>query len=335
MATDVAWMLIVVCIAANGFFAGVETGITSARRIPVLHRARRGHWPSVLTARILTRREDGIVTAVVGNNVMIVAGTSVATAFFVHRYGESGETLAAVVMSALNILFGEVLPKSMYRARPELLLTWSAPLFLALGWLLMPLRWLAATAAKGTLRLAGLQRPHADPRITRQRLLAIFSRSHRHQELDERQQNLVHSLVHNCRTPVERVMTPLAQAARLGSDSRVAEAVALVRETGHSRLPVTDAAGNIRGLVFFRDLIRARAEDPVTAYERSLAAFPWNMGLDEAIDALTDRRQSMAAVVDSRDRSIGILTLEDLLEPLVGEIVDEHDASDGADSPPR
>jgi CBS domain containing-hemolysin-like protein len=336
LTTEVALFSILVCIVANGFFAGVETGITSARRIPVQHRARQGHRPSMLTARLLVRREDGIVTAVVGNNIMIVAGTSIATAFLVDRLGQSGETVAAVAMTILNILFGELLPKSLYRARPETLLTWSAPLFIALAWLLLPLRWLAASTAKAALQLVGLYPPQADPRMTRERLLSVFRRSRRHRELDAGQQDLVQRLVHNCQTPVEAIMTPLDRVAKLGPDDRVVDAISLVRETGHSRIPVADPSGNIRGLIFFRDLIQASPQDPVAGYERSLAAFPRRMGLDEAIGALTDRRQSMASVVDDADRSIGILTLEDLLEPLVGEILDEHDASaagqEGAES---
>jgi putative hemolysin len=322
---ETAILITVLCVAGSAFFSGIETGITSARRIPILHRAKLRHWPSRLAARLLRHREDGIVTAVVGNNITLVAGTSVATAACLARFGHGGETVAAVGMTAINIVFAEILPKSLYRAKPERMLTWSAPLFVALDAILFPLRWLAAMSAQITLRLAGLGRAHADPVITRQRLLAIFRRSHQHQELDAQQQDLVRRLVGNCRTPVEKIVTPMDAVARLRCDDTVADAIALVRETGHSRLPVTDEEENIRGLVLFRDLIHARREDRVDLYERTLTVLPRDMGLDEAIGALTDQHQSMAAVVDFQDRSIGILTLEDLLEPLVGEIVDEHD----------
>lgn len=108
-----AWgiFIIALSVALNGFFAGVETGFTSARRVRLEHWARRGRRGAALAARMAGNRENAIVGAVVGNNVTVVAGTSVATAFAVHHIPESGETIAATVMAALNIVFGEITPR--------------------------------------------------------------------------------------------------------------------------------------------------------------------------------------------------------------------------------
>lgn len=328
MSASVALLLIVASVAANAFFAGVETGITSARRIPLLHRGRRGHRPSRWGARLLRRREDGIIAAVVGNNLTIVAGTAIATAFLVQEIGPSGETVAAIVMTAINAVFGEILPKAIYRARPERLLVWSAPLFLLLYAALTPVRWAAVGFARLAMRLVGQDLTPGHQLLTRDRMLAIFQRSALSQDIEASQQQLVGKLIHNTQIPLADVMTPLDRVRRLRFDATVADAVVLVRDTGHSRVPLVDPAGEIRGLVIFRDLIQARPEDTLSLYERGVLYVPETMGLDEAILVLIEQRASLAVVVDGLDRGRGILTLEDLLEPLVGQIVDEHDATE-------
>ena len=309
----------------NGFFAGVETGFTSARRISLDHRARGGSWAARVAVGLARRREDVITSAVVGNNLAVVIGTSVLTAAFVGWLGTPGETLAAVLMTVVTIIFGEILPKTIYRAQPERMAIWSAPGFAILALLISPLTLFARTFARVALALVGGPAPGTRSELSRDALLATFRLSHRHAQLDDREEQLVSRFARNSMLPLKLVMTPLALVSTLHHDAQISDAIDLVRDRGHSRLPVLGPDGELRGIVLFRDLIAARPADRVEPYERTLLYLPAAMGLDEAIGVLAEHRGNMAAVLDETDRSLGIVTLEDLLEPLVGDILDEHD----------
>lgn len=313
----------------NGFFAGVETGFTSARRISLDHRARQGSRAAAWAARLARRREDVITSAVVGNNVAVVVGTSVLTAAFVAWLGAVGEPIAAVAMTVVTIVFGEILPKTIYRAQPERMVVWSTPPFAILAILLAPVTWMARSVAGLALRLTGGPAVGTRSDVSRDALVATFQRSHRNAQLDDREQQLVLRFARNSTLPLRKVVTPMEAVATLTHEATVAEAVERVREGGHSRLPVRGPHGDLRGLVLFRDLIDAGPDEPVAPYERTLVYLPAEMGLDEAIGILTGQRGNMAAVLGHDDRAIGIVTLEDLLEPLVGDILDEHDRPEG------
>ena len=151
--------LIALSVVLNAFFAGIETGFTSARAVRLMHRAKRGDRGAALAEKIVRNRENAIVAAVVGNNVAVVGGTAVATYTFVAWMGTSGETIAAIVMSVLNIVFGEILPKTFYRAHPERSVSLSAPAFRVLSWLLWPVQWVALFLARGILWILRARTP--------------------------------------------------------------------------------------------------------------------------------------------------------------------------------
>ncbi len=326
------WTAVIVAlsVAANGFFAGSETGFTTASRVRVLHEARRKRRGAQLAARLLRHRESVIVTALVGNNLAVVVGSAMATAAFLDLFGPRGESWAAVLMAALNIVFGEVLPKSYFRSRPESSSIAAAPWILLSQWLLSPLRWVALVLSQGVLFLLHIDPRSSEVALTRERVLRTLRSGTDESQIDEEEQDILSRMVRSSRLPLHRLCTPMSEVASLPEDATVADALALVRERGHSRLPLRDASGQIHGLVSFRDLLGRSEDTPVIGLIRQLLRLDGKMGLDEGILAFTTSRASLAVVVDDGDRPWGILTLEDLIEPLVGEIVDEHDRPEAA-----
>ena len=319
-------LVVFVSVAANGFFAGAETGFTTASRIHIMHQARKGKRGAGLAARLLDQRESVIVTSVVGNNVAVVAGTAVAAAAFMERYGAQGETWAAVMMASLNIVFGEVLPKSWFRAHAETSCVWSAPLIVVSEKLLAPVRWLSLALADGVVKLfGGAEGGSSEANLTRERVLRTFRTSAAYQEIDEEERRFLARMVDSSRLALNQVLTPIAEVAKLGVEATVVEARQLVRESGHSRLLVVDEQGRVQGLVLFRDLLKAPADQPISMQSRDVVLVDENMGLEEGILALTAAHAGLAVAVGTGGQATGIVTLEDLLEPLVGEIVDEHD----------
>ena len=321
--------LVGLSILLNAFFAGVETGFTSARRVRLVHWAQVGRRGAARAAAMARAAASAVVAAVVGNNVAIVAGTSVATVVALTLFGDAGETVAAVAMAALNIVFGEILPKTAYRARPELLLVWSAPLFHAFGVLLSPLRVAAVAAARVVLWILRVSTADEESVLTRDSLLRSFAMSREHQHLGAEEDRLLQTFVRNSHRRIADVVTPTARVSHVGPDATVRDVMARVRETGHSRLPVLGEGGEVLGLLLFRDLQGLHPGDVAISEMRDAVRLSESMGLDEGIGALTERQASLAAVVAEDGSPRGIVTLEDLLEPLVGDILDEHDRPAG------
>ena len=320
------WPLLVgASILLNGFFAGMETGITSARRVRLVHWARQGRRGAGAAAELVRHRERSVVAAVVGNNVAIVAGTSLATAWAVAELGARGEAIAAVAMAALNIIFGEILPKTTFRARPETLTVYGAVPFRSLGWALVPLQVVATRVARLVLVLFGERGGASEEVMTRPRLLELFDLSRERRELDWEENRLLADFVGNSHRAVTEIMTPWPEVSRVPESATVREVFDEVRRTGHSRLPVERSDGSLRGIVIYRDLQGMEPSDPIGDWIRDSLRIPSDMALDEAIGVLTDRQVSLALVLGPDRAPVGVATVEDLLEPFVGEIEDEHD----------
>ena len=325
MSLGLGLLLVLISILANAFFAGVETGFTSARRVRLVHWAREGRRGAARAAAMAADREAAVVSAVVGNNVAVVAGTAIATAVAVQEFGDAGETVAAVVMASLNIVFGEILPKTAYRARPETMLLFSAPVLAVTDAVLRPLRVAAVAAARGILWLLRVRASDEGDALTREGLLRTITLSREHEHLDPDETRLLRRFVDNSSRSVGEVVTPLERVAHVGVDARVRDVVERVRATGHSRIPVLGPGDRPRGLLLFRDLQSHDPAAPVEPEIRDVIRLSGTMGIDEGIGALTDRQASLAFVVSAAGETLGIVTLEDLLEPLVGDILDEHD----------
>lgn len=315
-------------IVLNGFFAGMETGITSARRVRLLHWAGQGRRGARIAAGLVQRREKSVIAAVVGNNVAVVTGTALATAWAVGAMGSRGETVAAVAMASLNIVFGEILPKTAFRARPETLVVSGAVVFRALAFILRPVEFLATSGARFILAILGQSAVTEEEALTRIRLVQLFALSRERDQLDVRENRLLADFVGNSHRPVSEVMTPWGTVSRVSVDATVREVFDQVRETGHSRLPVELRDGSLRGLILYQDLQGMNSDEGIGDRIRDYLRIPEWMGLDEAIAVLTDRQVSLAVVTGAGPAPRGIVTVEDLLEPFMGDILDEHDETE-------
>jgi CBS domain containing-hemolysin-like protein len=325
MSTALEIWIVLVSTSLNAFFSGVETAVISARSVSIAHRARSGEGSARFAQAMVGRREAVIVTSVLGNNLALVAGSAAATALCVELYGLRGEWIAAVVMTFLSVVFGEVLPKAALRAQPERGLVLAAPLFILLEWLLWPLRWLVVGASQLVLGLFGLRAKAGVEQLSRDIVRSNLERSLRHGS----EERLLKRFLDNIARPIREIATPLHAASCLGPQDTVAGAIERVRDSHHSRLPLLDAQGRLDGLVLFRDLLDADPKSLAREVGREILQLPQSMGLDEAIVALTGHNASLAGVLDEAERPVGILTLEDLLAALLGDFQPESALPEG------
>jgi putative hemolysin len=228
-------------------------------------------------------------------------------------------------MASLNIVFGEILPKTAFRARPEKMTIYGAATFRMLRWMLLPLEIAAVTVARAILALFGERGASTEEVLSRLRLLEVFALSRERSELAEEENRVLTDFVGNSHRPVSDVMTPWADVSRVTVGATVGDVFAEVRRTGHSRLPVEAADGSLRGTVLYRDLQNLALGTDIRDWIRDPVRIRTTMSLDEAIGALTDRQVSLGIVTGPDGAPAGVVTVEDLLEPFLGDIEDEHD----------
>lgn len=323
------WAGLAACLAGSAFFSGTETGLMSVSRVR-LRRSAAGDTPRGRSLRRLLRDlEDAVMTCLVGNNLVNVAFSALVTLVLTERYGDSGQGLAVAVVSAVTIVCGEILPKVVFREYPERLCLAVLPLFRAVMAVLWPVRLMLGAyrrlwarvlppAGQSSRRLdrgglAALMRTHAQPADQERGFTEIL----------ERFLQLAHR-------PLTTLMRPLESVVAVGPAATVSECLAVAARSGLSRLPVAPRAGApLQSYVTARDLLFLPAEQAGQVVPRRLwrpfVLVDARMTPYEVFEELRGQGNQMAAVCDAAGNPVGLITLEDLIETVMGSIHDEFD----------
>ena len=323
-------IVVALCLAGTAFCAGAETGMMSVSRIRLraLARARVDARARRLAA-LLRDVEDPILTFLIGTNLLTVVFTAVLTAAFSARWGHGGEWAAGIVAAVLAISVGEVLPKGLFREYPERLMLASMPLIRALMALFAPARWVLRWYSRLWRRLLPGGGAAGGTALSREAMTALLL-AHPQSDLAARRfAEVLERIGALGRAGLRELMLPIAQAATLPTGATLAEARSLAALTGFSRLPVRDAEGGIAGWILVRDLLLAETAPeaggiPPTLL-RSCLLVDAEMTPYELFEEMHWQRQQMAIMVDARGEALGLLTLENLVEAIVGGIEDEFD----------
>jgi len=334
---DLVAVVSLLCLLGSAFCSGGETGVMSVSRVRLRHLARRGDLAHVARLEgLMGRLEDAILTFLVGNNLVNVALSAVWTAALGARLGGAGEGLAAVVAALLIIVPGEIVPKIVFREYPERATLAIAPAVRALMVAFWPARVVAAAWTGLLRRLLPGGDPAGRAALGRETMAALLLA---HPELareDERFAAVLRRFLDLAHTDLRRIMTPLGEAVTIPAGATFGEAVAVAARSGYSRLPVRAADGGLAGWVLARDLLfpdavglaaRGAAEATAlpAAFLRTCPLVDEGLQPYELFEELRWQRQQMAVVVDRAGAPLGLVTLEDLVEAVVGRIEDEFD----------
>ena len=326
-------LIIVMALFLQAFFAGTEIGLISCNRIKIRHLAEKGDKKSALVDHFLRRPQKLFGTTLVGANLMMVAGTTIMSVlvFGVFRRLDPGpdERIVALVTAAimypLNIIFGQVVPMSVFQARSNLLSRASIRILNAAGILLTP-----AVVATGflssVLASGGRGRRKSGAAVITREDLRFFLRDTSHRRVihaDGRE--MIRHIFDLGFTCASDIRVPLSRVTRIPLTASAEKARKTIIESGFSRIPVTGAASNdIVGLIEARDLIwssPASVREIMRPILRVQAAKP----IDDILTELQRTNQHMALVIGSHETPLGILTIEDIIEEIVGEIEDEYE----------
>ncbi|NLA30416.1 MAG: HlyC/CorC family transporter [Methanomicrobiales archaeon] len=319
-------ILFFICLLLSGFFSSSEVALISITRAKVhalLNQGRSG----AEALDILKRSTDTVlITILIGNNVVNVAAASLATAIAIGIYGDVGIGIATGVTVILMLIVGEIGPK-MYASRniEELALRVARPI-LYLSKALYPVLWTLDRIKRQFAFRPGV----TEPVVTEEEIKEWIDVGEEEGTIEEQEREMLYSVLRFGDTTVREVMTPRVDVVMLEDTSTLESALSIFNETGFSRIPVYhEQIDNIVGLLNIKDIFAAAFRQQMSVTIKNLmyepCFVPESKKIDELLKELQVMKQHMAVVLDEYGSFAGIVTVEDMLEELVGEIMDEFD----------
>jgi Mg2+/Co2+ transporter CorB len=325
---------ILLCLLLSFFFAGSETALTASSRAAMLHLAQDGNRNAGIVNRLLAARERLIGALLLGNNAVNILASSLATSVFLVWFGDVGVLYATALMTVLVVVFAEVLPKTiafnapdrmaLMAARPmELVVRMLGPVLTAIEWIV---RQLLRMLGIGVGEEQSILAPHEEIRGTVDLL-------HREGGVEKLDRDMMGGLLDLRDLAVSDVMVHRTEMTTVNADDPPEEIVNAVLKSGYTRIPMwRDKPENIVGILHAKDLLRLlkNAEGDLAGIDiLAIALPPWFVPdirpLSEQLKAFRRRKTHFALVVDEYGEVEGLVTLEDILEEIVGDISDEHD----------
>ena len=346
---------IVVLLLLNGFFVAVEFSLVRSRRTRLEAMVRMGARGARIALkatgnlpRVLSASQLGITLASLGLGFAAEATlgdllkdwvSALPLALEISARVTIGATLALVIVTYLHVVFGELAPRAVALNNPEQMARWLAPPLIAFGWVMTPFIWVLNRSSQIVLRVFGQKSGHMEePVHSPDELRMLVEQSQEQGALERQDAALIEGVFEFSEKNAREVMTPRTEIVALALDATLEEALAAVNEGGFSRYPVyDDTIDNIVGVVLAKDLLRVvgarlvtRGTEPFTiaGVMRDVHVVPGSREVEEVLSDFKRLKEHMAIVLDEYGGTAGIVTMEDLLEEIVGEILDEYDESE-------
>ncbi len=317
---------LVILLILSAFFSATETAFSCVNKIRLKNWAEAGNQRAKRALKLAEDYDRLLTTILIGNNIVNITATTVGAVFFTGLLGGVyGPTVSTVVLTLLVLIFGEVTPKSMAKERAESFAMFSGGIMVGLTVLFTPLSFLF-TQLKSLL--ARLFKAPADEGITDEELTALVHQAEDEGGLDSHESQLIRAAIEFDDLEVGEILTPRVDIEAVPDDVTADDLAARFAETGYSRLPVyRDTIDSIVGVIHEKDFYAARHRgffDLPSLWSEPICTTS-NTKISDLMRVLQNSKNHMVVVVDEYGGTEGIVTLEDILEELVGEIWDEHD----------
>lgn len=323
-------ILLAVLLLFSVYFSATETSITAAGKGKLLalsdeypHRKKGFLWLVENTAKAIN-------VTLIGNNLVNIGASAVATSVSITLFGAVGPALAVAVMTVLIVVFCEILPKNVAIAKKENVLLFSLPFMMFLSFIMTPLTAFLTVILKLVGRITGLNLVSFSSLISREEIDHIVAEGSAAGALEEDERKMIHGVIAFEETRVSEVMAPRIDVYAIDEEGTAEEAVKIFVESGHSRIPVfKEDLDDVIGVLYAKDLLAPLAagnrEISILKVMRKPLFVPETMKTDEALDMMKRSKKHIAIVVDEYGGMAGLVTLEDLIEEIVGDIQDEYD----------
>ena len=325
--TSIAMLVaLVALVAMSGYFSATETAFTSLNRIRLKNKADNGDRRAARTLELAEDYDRLLSTILIGNNIVNNVATTIGAVLFIKLIDDvRGPTVSAIVLTVVILIFGEVSPKSLAKESPERFAMFATPLLGVLRTVLTPLNFLFTQWKR---LLSKVFRKSADGGITEEELVTLVDQAESEGGLDQHESRLIRAAIEFHDLEVEEILTPRVDIVAVEDTDSMEEIAKIFAENGYSRLPVYhEDIDNIIGVIHEKDFHAARYRG-LTSVKEMLGPMLYTTGntkISELLRILQREKAHMVIVVDEYGGTEGLVTLEDIVEELVGEIWDEHD----------
>jgi putative hemolysin len=308
----------------KGFFSGSEIALVNSDKIKLRHEAKQGSEGAKLALNLFRHPEVLLSTTLVGTNLSTIALTTIGTLLMIQVFGEGGELYAFLLFTPIFLIIGEIVPKSIYQQKSNTLtpiiiypLRWASYIF-------YPVVFIFSRLARLAARLVGAGKVNQTFFITREQLLTLVEQAEHGATLSAFDRGRIRRVIRFAETTVKEAMIPITETKVINQDATRAQAVKRVRKFGYNRLPVYDGnSNNIIGVVTLStwDLMETGKDEQQVSdlMKQALYVTPLET-IDQLLPQLHQREDHMAVVVDEFGSAVGIITMEDIVEEVVGEI---------------
>lgn len=315
-----------VLVIFSAYFSATETAFSTLNRARVKADADRGDKRAADVLRLAGQYDKLLSTLLIGNNIVNIALSSIGTVLFIRHLGEdAGASVATAVITVVVLIFGEISPKSIAKEAPESFARFSAPLLRVFMWILTPLNFIFSMWKR---LLSKLIRIKADHRMTQEELSVLVDEAGEEGGIDSDEVELLRSALEFTELEAGDILTPRVDLEAVPVDATSEEVAAAFRSSRFSRLPVFEGSiDNITGVVHQKDFYDSDGlgEGGLRAIMTTPVYVPPGTRISSLLKTLQRAKAHMAVVTDEYGGTLGIVTMEDILEELVGEIWDEHD----------
>ena len=325
MTTAVSLTLMALCLLLSAYFSATETAFSSLSTAKMRTLAEQGDRRAELALRLHGQYDRLISTILIGNNIVNIATASLGTLLFVHRFGDAGASLSTAVVTLAVLIFGEISPKSVARDCAERFACFSAPMLRFLMWAFTPLNFLFSQWKRLLSRLFRL-RPES--RLSQAELLMLVEEVQQEGSIDRSEGELLKNAIQFTDRKAGDILIHRVDLAAIPLEASREEIAARFAETRYSRLIVyRDSIDNILGVLHQKDFYIGQGitEKPLSELLTPVVFTLESEPIRHLLTQLQKAKTHVAVVVDEHGGTCGIVTMEDILEELVGEIWDEHD----------
>ena len=318
-------ILIAILVLLSAFFSATETAFYSINKVRLKSMANDGDKKAKKVLKMADDIDSLLSTILIGNNIVNIATTAIATTMFIDLLNseELGATVSTVVITVVVLMFGEIAPKSMAKKAPERIAMFASTIILFCIAILKPLNWFVSIWQKLIYKF---MKTDDDRGVTEEELITMVEEAQNDGEIDQNESELIRNAIEFDDIAVEDIYTSRVDLVAIDIDADDEE-IRTQFEKGYSRLPVyRENIDNIIGVLNHKDyMVMKRTGQQVSNVMTEPIFVVPSMKISELLRILQSKKSHMAVILDEFGGTVGIVTLEDILEELVGEIWDEHD----------
>ena len=324
-------IILIFCVCAVSFFSSSEAALIAVNRIRLKNLVEKGNKNAIAAEKVVSNHDKLFATILATENMFIIFASSLAGVLAVNLFGSNGLAISTIVMTIFIVIFGEIAPKTFAAQNAlKVSLIVARPISITIK-ILSPIVSILAFIAKFIIKVLG-GKPASNPYIlTEDEIRMVINDGAKEGLLDSTGKQMIEGVFEFSKTVASEIMVPRVDMATIPYTAVLAEAIEMINKTGHSRIPVRkESADNILGVIYAKDILKRYNDDLksvlVTDIMRQCHFAPESQSIVTLFAELRAKKSSMAIIVDEFGGTAGLISIETLLEEIVGDIDDEFDA---------